>query len=209
MLSRLKRWLTTLASYLEIAISIIIFIAVVACAIQLLIEVGLFDGTILATMQFNVFLARALELVIGAEFIKMLIKHTPGAAIEVLLYAIARQLIVEHTSTWETLIGIVAIAAVFAIRKFLYINSFDEKKRHTLSASRSIKYVNHRYMLHLPGDPESTLGELVYKTLEAQEEKVQEDSMVFFPDAILHVSAMQDGNIREVDVVPLGKKKDM
>ena len=208
MLSRLKRWLTTFASYLEIAISIIISIVVVICTVQLLITSGLFNGTFLSSMDFNTFLARALELVIGAEFIKMLIKHTPGAAIEVLLYAIARQLIVEHTSTLENLIGVLAIAGVFAIRKFLYINSFDEKRRHTLPATRTVKHVNARYMLHLPGEPEATLGDLVYKTLEAQGEKVQEDSMVFFPDAILHVSAMQDGNIREIDVVPLGKKKE-
>lgn len=49
----------------------------------------------------------------------MLAKHTPGSAIEVLLFAIARQMVVEHTSPLENLIGIVTIALIFAIRKFL------------------------------------------------------------------------------------------
>ena len=74
-------------------------------------------------------------LVIGVEFIKMLIKHTPGAAIEVLLYAIARELVVQHTSTWETFVGILAIAAVFAIRKYLFISSFDRTDRYLFLAS--------------------------------------------------------------------------
>ena len=56
----------------------------------------------------------------------MLAKHTPGSAIEVLLFAIARQMVVGHTSSLENLIGIVTIALIFAIRKFLFVPSFGE-----------------------------------------------------------------------------------
>lgn len=76
-----------------------------------------------AVQEFNEFLATALSLVIGVEFIKMLTKHTPETVIEVLMFAIARQLIVEHTSTFENLAGILGIAVLFAIRKFLFIQS--------------------------------------------------------------------------------------
>ena len=75
---------------------------------------------------FTVFLGHAFNLIIGVEFIKMLAKHTPGSAIEVLLFAIARQMVVEHTSPLENLIGIVTIALIFAIRKFLFVPSFGE-----------------------------------------------------------------------------------
>ena len=82
-----------------------------------------------ALSSFNVLPADAVKLVnliIGVEFIKMLAKHTPGSAIEVLLFAIARQMVVEHTSPLENLIGIVTIALIFAIRKFLFVPSFGE-----------------------------------------------------------------------------------
>ena len=46
--------------------------------------------------------------------------------IDVLLFAIARQMVVEHTSPLENLIGIVTIALIFAIRKFLFVPSFGE-----------------------------------------------------------------------------------
>ena len=36
----------------------------------------------------SIFLQRALDIVIGIEFIKMLAKHSPGSSLEVLLYAI-------------------------------------------------------------------------------------------------------------------------
>ena len=56
--------------------------------------------------------------------IKMLAKHTPGSAIEVLLFTISRQLVVEHTTPVENLIGIITIALIFIIRKYLFVPSF-------------------------------------------------------------------------------------
>lgn len=111
-----RKWITIFAGIVEICISIIVLMAIIVAAVDLIRELGFGTGKLLSIDLFDTFLAHALGLVIGVEFIKMLIKHTPGAAIEVLLYAIARQLIVEHTTTMETLIGIVAIAGVFAIR---------------------------------------------------------------------------------------------
>ena len=50
---------------------------------------------------FNDYLSIAFNFVIGIEFIKMLCKHTPETVIEVLLFAIARQLIVEHMTIFQ------------------------------------------------------------------------------------------------------------
>ena len=55
----------------------------------------------------------------------MCIRDRPATVIEVLLFAIARQLIVEHTSTLDNLIGIISIAILFAVRKYLFYN-FDD-----------------------------------------------------------------------------------
>ena len=62
----------------------------------------------------------AMTLAIGVEFIKMLCKHTPATVIEVLLFAIARQLVVMHTTPLENLITVVSIAILFAVRKYFF-----------------------------------------------------------------------------------------
>ena len=62
---------------------------------------------------------KAIALAIGAELIKMLCKHTPETIIEVLAFALARHLIIGQVEAWENLVTIVAIAVLFAIRKFL------------------------------------------------------------------------------------------
>ena len=49
----------------------------------------------------------------------MLCKHTPETVIEVLAFALARQLIVGHAGSVNNLITVVAIAVLFAVRRFL------------------------------------------------------------------------------------------
>ena len=61
----------------------------------------------------------AIILAIGAELIKMLCKHTPETIIEVIAFALARQLIVGHAKPWENLLTVIAIAILFAVRRFL------------------------------------------------------------------------------------------
>lgn len=72
------------------------------------------------------FLGIAFNIIIGLEFLKMLCNSNLGTVVEVLLFAIARQMIVEHTTALENLIGVVSIALLFLIRKYFFISKFDE-----------------------------------------------------------------------------------
>jgi len=71
--------------------------------------------------QLNSLLGQILLLVIGVELVVMLSLHLPGALIEVLLYAIARKLLLlpKTSGMIDLLFGIIAIAGLFAIRKYL------------------------------------------------------------------------------------------
>jgi len=107
-------------SYLfELFISVIVGIAIVIFAAKMIINtvnVSVFSQN--ADSLVNI-LDDAITLAIGAELIKMLCKHTPETIIEVLAFALARQLIIGHAAAWENLITVVAIAVLFAARKFL------------------------------------------------------------------------------------------
>ena len=65
------------------------------------------------------FFGSVMSVVVGLEFIKMLVLHTPKAVTDVLLFAIARQLVVSHSSAMETLLGVAAVALIFVVKKFL------------------------------------------------------------------------------------------
>lgn len=75
----------------------------------------------LGEFSLNEFFASAMSIVVGLEFIKMLVLHTPKAVTDVLLFAIARQLVVSHSSSMDTLLGVAAVALIFLIKKYLLV----------------------------------------------------------------------------------------
>ncbi|MCI9140697.1 transporter [bacterium 1XD42-8] len=123
--NKLNDVIFVVAHYFEILISIIVIGVILYLMWDLVIS--LLGGSLssITPQSFNSFLASALNLVIGIEFVKMLCKHTPETLIEVLMFATAREMVVEHLKTYETLIGILAIALLFAIRKYLFIKKED------------------------------------------------------------------------------------
>ena len=76
----------------------------------------------LSTGSFDLteFFSTTMTIVVGLEFVKMLILHTPRAVTDVLLFAIARQLVLSHTDSLDTLLGVAAVALIFFIKKFLH-----------------------------------------------------------------------------------------
>lgn len=72
------------------------------------------------------FLTYMFNIVIGIEILKMFCRHDLDSVVEVLLFAVARQMIIEHTSMVENLIGVIAIAVLFCTRKFLFVSALDK-----------------------------------------------------------------------------------
>lgn len=111
------------AGLLEVALSALVLIGLLISVVPLLQWMPglLFDGN---EVEVHTFLERALDIVIGIEFIKMLAKHSPGSVLEVLLYAIARHMIVGHDDAVQNLLSVMAIGAIFVIRKFAFVPTF-------------------------------------------------------------------------------------
>ena len=65
------------------------------------------------------YLHNILTIVVGLEFVRMLIDMTPANTIEVLIVAIARHVILSHDDPLSNLACVVCIAGLFAIRRFL------------------------------------------------------------------------------------------
>ena len=119
MRKKLQEKMFELSYMFEWLIAVIVGLAVLVFAVRLIGDVvsisilGNSEGTIVDILD------GAITLAIGGELIKMLCKHTPETVIEVLAFALARNLIVVHTTPLENLITVLAIAVLFAIRRFL------------------------------------------------------------------------------------------
>lgn len=118
---KLFKWI----KILELIISFSIIIAIGISMVTLYDGIKVLFHNPLEPNSFQRFLGIAFNILIGIEFLKMIFKSNLSTVVEVLLFAIARQLIVEHTNAYENLVGIITIAILFVIRKFLFIPEMD------------------------------------------------------------------------------------
>ena len=67
----------------------------------------------------STYLHNVLTIVVGLEFVRMLIDTTPANILEVLTVAITRHVVLSHDDPWSIVACIACIAGLFAIRRFL------------------------------------------------------------------------------------------
>ena len=149
MIKKQEKTLLKLSKVFELILSIIILIIVFLGMMDLSRSVYQSYIVEFATpveySELNSFLAEGLLLVIGVELVVMLCLHVPGTLIEVLLFAIARKLILlpKTSGMIDLFLGILAIGIIFAIRKYL-LN--QEEKNMSLSNLYNLneikKYIN-------------------------------------------------------------------
>ena len=136
MVEKESRFLLKVSKAFETALSIVLIIIIFLGMIDLVRSVYTAYIVDFANpveySQLNAFLAEALLLVIGVELVVMLSLHIPGALLEVLLYAIARKLILlpKTSGMGDLLLGIIAIGCIFAIKKYLMTDSERKTTMH-------------------------------------------------------------------------------
>lgn len=110
-----------LASLLEKLLAIFLLMAVILGlrgALYTLVDI--IKSTPLESFTlFQEFLGDILILVIGIEFIVLLINYNLSSLIEVLLFAIARKVLISSKSILDVFFGIIAIAILFAVNRYL------------------------------------------------------------------------------------------
>lgn len=109
--------------FLEKVVAAILLVGVMYSCIQLGLHVISFSD-----LAFNDYvediLLTGFNAIIVIEFIRMLIKHSMNTIVEVLIFAIARGLVVGHEKPLEELIRIACIATLLLCRKYLF-HEFD------------------------------------------------------------------------------------
>ena len=130
------KWIT---SILEVVIALILAVTIIIMTFQLILSFQHLSD-LNQYPNYDDMLTTCFNLIIGVEMIRMLYLHTPITVFEVLLFAIARQIIIEHGSPLNSLIGVIAIAILFATRKFLFM-TFDESEKIIFRSSQKVKYI--------------------------------------------------------------------
>ena len=119
-----SKFFYTAVHWLEYAIAILTMLVLVWLLGYEVYKMFAYDGYLESA---DIYLQNILTIVVGLEFVRMLINLTPANTLEVLIVAIARQVIINHNDALSNIACVICIGGLFAIRKFL-IAKTDFKK---------------------------------------------------------------------------------
>lgn len=193
-----KKLIFRLTELVEIVVSILTMLFIVLMIFHLGGQLAMQLGVVTDVNVMDGFLNEVLGLVVALEFVKMLIRHTPGTIVEVLLFAVAKLMITSSKTAWELLAGAVAVAVLFSIRKFLF-SHFDDMERVIYSGNLLVKHVNWFNHVQLPAEGNQTLSDLVEEALHEKGISVTTGAIVYFGHVALRIAKIKDGKIRKVE----------
>lgn len=204
----IKKKLIKLTTGLELTLA---FFIVVAIAIGLITVVKylviIFQSDVHDTYHiFKDFLGVSLSLVIGVELVLMLMSHSTSNILELVLFAIARKMLVYSETMMDLLIGVAAILIIFLIRKYLMSGKYAIREGRVISAASPIHALNFDGDLHIPENKGNTIGGLICNLAKESHAPVEIGAEYIIGNVILKILQMKDGVIEQVSIIDQHKQ---
>ena len=127
-MDKLRKRLYQVSEGLELIIALVAVVGVVIAAVNHFPELLVYWQNRTNGEAFLIFLDAVFDVVIGVEFIKMLCKPSSQNIMEVLIFLIARHMIVQKTSALEDLLSVVSIGILFFFRSFMLATKPDKEQ---------------------------------------------------------------------------------
>lgn len=133
----------------EALLGILLIFGVLCSALGVLAKLN-FADLLYEPEHITAYLNLIATIVLSIEFTKMLCSHTLDSVVEVVSMAIAREIIAHDTTAVQNLLGVLAIAVLFTIRKFCYIPKLDRQSdlnitkqalRHPFKTEATMDYI--------------------------------------------------------------------
>lgn len=122
-LNKIRTTLYDSCNVLELLMALVVLIAILIAGFCLGDAFLAFWNTRYEDGAFLTFVGSVFNILIGIEFLKMLCQPSEDTVLEVLMFLVARHMIIEHTTAYENLVMIISIAILFAIKKYFSIPS--------------------------------------------------------------------------------------
>ena len=195
-----RLFLKHLTKIMEFVIAALLACGIIIMIVQLIFSIGALPD-LNTYPNYDDLLTACFNLIIGVELIRMLYLHTPITVFEVLLFAIARQVIIDHSSSLNSLIGVIAIAILFATRKFLFA-AFDETEKTVFRSSQKVYQINRLFHLDIPfSDKDDTLLDVLLQKMEEDDTEPGRAACVYFTDLGLRIPKIKDAKITRIEVI--------
>ena len=111
----IQRW----CGVLEMIMSVLMLIGILFSIFSLVRDMDIFQNLLTDTGAFKQYLDQIFMLVIGIEFLVMLCRPNSENVIEVLIFLVARHMIVGDTTPYQDFVSVISVALLCVVRRYL------------------------------------------------------------------------------------------
>lgn len=125
MIKKLQKILYQMSEIIETLLAVIVGAAVIITVVRIVPGIAdVWHGS----SDLNVYLGQIFTIVIAVEFLKMLCRPTFETVTEVLIFLVARHMIITETTPLEDMLSVISIILLLFAQRFIQ-NGFSLKKK--------------------------------------------------------------------------------
>ena len=128
-IKKLKKFILAGSEVLEFIVAVLRLIGILLSVFSLVRDAGIFKQLLTDTSVFKDYLEQIFLLVIGIEFWVMLCRPNSENVIEILIFLVARHMIVGDTTPYEDFVSVVSVVILCIVRRYLRISGEERDKK--------------------------------------------------------------------------------
>lgn len=137
LLGRFKKNVQRVGEGLELVMAVIVLVGILLTIYSLLSDFEVFRAMLDDTAEFKPFLEDVFVIVIGIEFLQMLCRPNSDNVMEVLIFLVARHMILGDTTPFEDFISVISVGLLCLGRRYLHVMKEKEKEQERQRARES------------------------------------------------------------------------
>ncbi len=131
---KFKGSISKICELLERGVAVLVLIGILLSICSLIKDFAIFREILEDMESFRVYLDEIFVIVIGIEFLQMLCRPNSDNIMEVLIFLVARHMIVTETTAVEDFISVISIILLCVLRRYLHVTREKMKAEGKVSA---------------------------------------------------------------------------
>lgn len=112
--------ITKICELLELIVAVLVLVGILLSICSLVKDFAIFRDILNHTESFRTYLDQIFVIVIGIEFLQMLCRPNSDNVMDVLIFLVARHMIVSETTPFEDFISVISIILLCVLRRYLH-----------------------------------------------------------------------------------------
>lgn len=144
-MGRFKKYVQMICEGLELIAAVLVLIGILLSVCSLVKDFEIFGELLNDMSTFRHYLEQVFSLVIGIEFLQMLCRPNSDNVIEVLIFLVARHMIVGDTTPYQDFVSVISVALLCVLRRYLRISQEDRDRKWKTGEHREAEKIWNKY----------------------------------------------------------------